>query len=467
MPFVDDENRDCNDENDASVAQCLSWNPSLEPSTCDAERSCEQSRFSKECLVQPIGWQVPNAVIACCFRCCLRHWNAETGLAARRTEWAKQWTTAEALLQHPDLTIPRPEEVILSDMTMYAFSYEGRAKRWPSGFGVPQPDGNALGADFLVSIDADFNEVVTHSRKQFGRAPAVVVHEHDADYPTGKLTCSNTTGPKRIYVSNQQGLDPSGCMHAIPRGVRGHTTLAHFQQQEGEVVGSQARETERESLLMCCCMQQRYGRVQAMDTVVANGLPCRRSSHEPPTAYMEMMLSSKFVLSPPGKGLNNYREWEALVSGSVPVVLNHSGLQKIWEELPMVIVDRWEEVTPGFLKREWERISSHHADFNMAKAYWPYWMYQFTQFQEDGSDGSEKILSEGGEQRSEGGDQRSPWLVTGCGRSGSHNLEALLLKSGLDVKHEFIGKDGAVSWPHARSDRHRGERLRMPFTNHT
>ena len=46
--------------------------------------------LSKECLVQPIGWQVPNAVIACCFRCCLRHWNAETGLAARRTEWAKR-----------------------------------------------------------------------------------------------------------------------------------------------------------------------------------------------------------------------------------------------------------------------------------------------------------------------------------------------------------------------------------------
>jgi hypothetical protein len=37
-------------------------------------------------------------------------------------------------------------------------------------------------------------------------------------------------------------------------------------------------------------------------------------------------------------------------------------------------------------------------------------------------------------------------LITGCGRSGTRYTVALLDKHGLDVRHEEIGRDGAVSW---------------------
>jgi len=38
------------------------------------------------------------------------------------------------------------------------------------------------------------------------------------------------------------------------------------------------------------------------------------------------------------------------------------------------------------------------------------------------------------------------YLVTGCGRSGTGYMAALLQKLGLDVGHEVVGKDGLVSW---------------------
>ena len=41
---------------------------------------------------------------------------------------------------------------------------------------------------------------------------------------------------------------------------------------------------------------------------------------------------------------------------------------------------------------------------------------------------------------------RYPLLVTGCSRSGTHLVSSVLLYAGLDVPHEMLGADGAVSW---------------------
>jgi hypothetical protein len=40
-------------------------------------------------------------------------------------------------------------------------------------------------------------------------------------------------------------------------------------------------------------------------------------------------------------------------------------------------------------------------------------------------------------------------LITGCARSGTSYISHFLEKSGMDMPHERIGKDGAVSWPMA------------------
>lgn len=37
-------------------------------------------------------------------------------------------------------------------------------------------------------------------------------------------------------------------------------------------------------------------------------------------------------------------------------------------------------------------------------------------------------------------------LITGCGRSGTGYMKDFLKASGLDVRHEYMGADGSVSW---------------------
>ena len=45
-------------------------------------------------------------------------------------------------------------------------------------------------------------------------------------------------------------------------------------------------------------------------------------------------------------------------------------------------------------------------------------------------------------------------LVTGSERSGTHYMWAMLQRLGLDVHHEGVGKDGAVSWLYGHRTRH-------------
>lgn len=51
-----------------------------------------------------------------------------------------------------------------------------------------------------------------------------------------------------------------------------------------------------------------------------------------------------FVVSPHGNGLDCHRTWESLVLGNI-VIVKRSSLDPLYEDLPVVIVDDWREIT--------------------------------------------------------------------------------------------------------------------------
>jgi hypothetical protein len=51
-----------------------------------------------------------------------------------------------------------------------------------------------------------------------------------------------------------------------------------------------------------------------------------------------------FVLSPQGGGLDCHRTWEALILGCIPIVKS-SGLDPLYEGLPVMIVTSWKDIT--------------------------------------------------------------------------------------------------------------------------
>ena len=65
--------------------------------------------------------------------------------------------------------------------------------------------------------------------------------------------------------------------------------------------------------------------------------------------YWKKMRLSKFIVSPSGVGLDCHRTWEALALGVVPIIKS-SDFSKIFQELPVLIVDSFEELNDELLK---------------------------------------------------------------------------------------------------------------------
>lgn len=81
-----------------------------------------------------------------------------------------------------------------------------------------------------------------------------------------------------------------------------------------------------------------------------------------------------FVASPEGVGPDCHRTWEAIALGCVPIV-QRSTHSAIFEDLPVLLVDEWAEVTPPFLKAAAEKFSAFKYNYN--KIFLDHWRSQF------------------------------------------------------------------------------------------
>jgi len=82
------------------------------------------------------------------------------------------------------------------------------------------------------------------------------------------------------------------------------------------------------------------------------------------------MIQYAFVISPHGNGLDCHRTWEALALGCIPVVKS-SGIDPLFEELPVWTVKDWNEVTLDNMKRVIESFKL--KSFNYEKLTTEYW----------------------------------------------------------------------------------------------
>lgn len=92
---------------------------------------------------------------------------------------------------------------------------------------------------------------------------------------------------------------------------------------------------------------------------------------KPPAQYLEEMKQYRYVINPPGNGLDCHRTWEALLLGCIPI-MKHSILDTMLADLPIIFVNEWSEVTPEFLETHYQEMK--HRTYNLKKAYADYWI---------------------------------------------------------------------------------------------
>lgn len=82
----------------------------------------------------------------------------------------------------------------------------------------------------------------------------------------------------------------------------------------------------------------------------------------------------KFVLSPRGAGIDCHRTWEALVVGLIPIVLS-STIDNLFKDLPVIIINSWNEITESFLQEKYKEISmkKQNNEYNLETLHLEYW----------------------------------------------------------------------------------------------
>lgn len=92
-----------------------------------------------------------------------------------------------------------------------------------------------------------------------------------------------------------------------------------------------------------------------------------------PEQYRQSVRESMFVLSPPGRGLDCHRTWEAIYLGAVPVILEGTLAEGIVSALPILAVESYEQL----LSKGHEEMVGLYAQVRVAstvRAFAPYWI---------------------------------------------------------------------------------------------
>ena len=98
-----------------------------------------------------------------------------------------------------------------------------------------------------------------------------------------------------------------------------------------------------------------------------------------PQKFRAQVLGSKFVLSPPGRGIDCHRTWEAIYLGAVPVILDGYLAPSLVEALPIHSVSSYAD----FLSLEdidLEEIFTQAKHRAHAAAYMPFWVHNLMRF---------------------------------------------------------------------------------------
>lgn len=132
-------------------------------------------------------------------------------------------------------------------------------------------------------------------------------------------------------------------------------------------------------------MWTRYGKTDRPDAM--ENVPKDLVFYQPLKATRDIcwknMIDLAFVLSPHGNGLDCHRTWEALCLGCIPIVKS-SGIDSLFDDLPVWIVKEWKDVTLDGMKQKLEEFKSKSFKYEkLTLAYWRNLLAQNTNATQD------------------------------------------------------------------------------------
>ena len=219
-----------------------------------------------------------------------------------------------------------------------------------------------------------------HERIDLNSVEILVTGHSDYSIDEAELPILNLPRLKFWFCANKNVEHPK--LHSIPLGItnkdepatRGrHKIIGNTDRIYEIAQKSPVYKPTKLAYLNICVTNYTYER-ECIMVLLANK---RWITHEVPEItesghynFLCNVHNHKFTISPRGNGLDTHRLWESLYLGTIPIVKKHLSM-KDFEDLPILFVDEWADVTEEFLKEQYDLMLK--KKYNMKKITITYW----------------------------------------------------------------------------------------------
>jgi hypothetical protein len=87
------------------------------------------------------------------------------------------------------------------------------------------------------------------------------------------------------------------------------------------------------------------------------------------TTYINDLKSHKYVISPPGNGIDCHRNWEAIYLGCIPIVLDSYFNRNMYSDMPVLVVDKYDDLDNNILEDLFDNLINKSKE----RGYINYW----------------------------------------------------------------------------------------------
>lgn len=112
-------------------------------------------------------------------------------------------------------------------------------------------------------------------------------------------------------------------------------------------------------------------RITALNTIPKD-IIVEQEGHIQREEMSKIYTEYAFILSPFGNGFDCHRTYEALILGCIPIVKSNGSMDRIFDDLPVLIIKEWSEVTKDLLEKTVEDFKGR--TFSYEKLSLKYWM---------------------------------------------------------------------------------------------
>ena len=173
-------------------------------------------------------------------------------------------------------------------------------------------------------------------------------------------------------------------LHSLPIGINIHNQwtnplqwgggfiLPAFQELQLKTIAESAKPLDEREAKIFCNWHFSLDRAdrKELSEVIDKSVCYFQTEPLPMAETWELQSQYQFVLSPHGAGLDCHRTWEALILGCIPIVKS-AKLNDLFADLPIVVVQNWEQITPAFLNENLQLMQNKiiHTE-KLLMSYW-------------------------------------------------------------------------------------------------